>query len=167
MMGSRKTIMTCLVAAFFLVGCATIVSHTQWPVNITSTPDQATVVITERDEGKIFEGKTPTIVTLKSGGGYFRSKEYTVNVSKEGFGTKTIVLKGDLNPWYLGNVIFGGLIGILIVDPLTGAMWKIQPDKVNIVLDQKSSKAGEGVHLAIMLLEDVPNELRDSMIKIK
>lgn len=124
-------------------------------------------MITERDEGKIFEGKTPTIVTLKSGGGYFRSKEYTVNVSKEGFGTKTVVLKGELNPWYLGNVIFGGLLGILVIDPLTGAMWKIQPEKVNVVLEKQGFKGGKGIHLAIMLLEDVPNELRDSMIKIQ
>ena len=27
-----------------------------------------------------------------------------------------------MNGWYIGNILFGGLIGFLIVDPLTGAM---------------------------------------------
>jgi hypothetical protein len=30
-----------------------------------------------------------------------------------------------MDGWYIGNILFGGLIGILIVDPLTGAMWKL------------------------------------------
>jgi len=27
----------------------------------------------------------------------------------------------------LGNIIFGGLVGMIVVDPLTGAMWDLEP----------------------------------------
>ncbi len=37
----------------------------------------------------------------------------------------TTRLEATLDGWYIGNIIFGGLIGFLIVDPLTGAMWKL------------------------------------------
>ncbi|WP_174263189.1 CsgG/HfaB family protein [Citrifermentans bemidjiense] len=30
-----------------------------------------------------------------------------------------------MNGWYWGNIVFGGVIGLLIVDPATGAMWKM------------------------------------------
>ena len=29
----------------------------------------------------------------------------------------------DFNGWYIGNILFGGLIGMIIVDPATGDMW--------------------------------------------
>jgi len=35
--------------------------------------------------------------------------------------------------WYLaGNIVFGGIAGWLIVDPLTGAMWRLSPKEVNV-----------------------------------
>jgi hypothetical protein len=33
--------------------------------------------------------------------------------------------------WYFGNLLFGGLIGLLIVDPATGAMYKLEPNEIN------------------------------------
>jgi hypothetical protein len=30
-----------------------------------------------------------------------------------------------MDGWYIGNILFGGVIGFLIVDPATGAMWKL------------------------------------------
>lgn len=30
-----------------------------------------------------------------------------------------------MDGWYMGNLLFGGFIGFLIVDPATGAMWKL------------------------------------------
>ena len=35
-----------------------------------------------------------------------------------------------MDPWYAGNIVFGGIIGAL-VDPAAGAMWKL-PKEVNI-----------------------------------
>ena len=48
-----------------------------------------------------------------------------VEVSKEGFEKKTIQIESKTNGWYIGNLLFGSLIGFLIIDPLTGAMWTL------------------------------------------
>ena len=36
-----------------------------------------------------------------------------------------------MSGWYWGNLVLGGLIGMLAVDPATGAMWNIAPDKID------------------------------------
>jgi len=43
-------------------------------------------------------------------------------------------VKLTVDGWYFGNVLFGGLIGILIVDPATGAMYTLKPNELNINL---------------------------------
>jgi hypothetical protein len=45
-----------------------------------------------------------------------------VRVSKEGFQSRERKVDGTVNGWYFGNVVFGGLIGMIAVDPATGAM---------------------------------------------
>jgi hypothetical protein len=150
------------------LGCASIVSKTQRQITINSSPDQADVTITDERGLKLLQGKTPTTVTLKTGGGYFKGKEYTVRIYKEGYGEQTVTISKKLNAWYLGNIIFGGLIGVLIVDPLTGAMWTLDPQEIYVNLSPKISAVdGEYKDLTIFLLEDVPSHLRDKMVRIK
>jgi len=37
--------------------------------------------------------------------------------------------------WYIaGNILVGGLIGWFIVDPITGAMWNLEPENVEMAL---------------------------------
>jgi hypothetical protein len=40
-------------------------------------------------------------------------------------------LDSSVSGWYFGNLAFGGVIGMLIVDPLTGAMYNLTPDKID------------------------------------
>ena len=70
---------------------------------------------------------TPSTVTLKSGAGYFSGEKYTFNFSKDGYADKTATLDTELNGWYFGNIVFGGFLGMLIIDPASGAMWSL-PD---------------------------------------
>ena len=130
----------CLLSSIIAAssGCASIVSKSNWPINVRSTPDQADVTITDaRDGTKLFEGKTPTLVTLSSKGGYFRGKTYLVEISQKGLDTRTIQIKSYMNGWYVGNLVFGGLIGIFIVDPLTGAMWTLSPREIDVTLQKQ------------------------------
>jgi len=167
--GSIKISLFLIVTVFTLIGCASIVSKSNWPIKISTTPEQADVRVTDLKEGKdIFVGKTPTIVTLSSKGGYFKSKRYKVEATKEGFQTQTMEIVSTLNGWYFGNIIFGGLIGLVIVDPLTGAMWTLDPKDVNITLAAKTTEApSEKRSLSIVLIKDVPDELRDKLIRVK
>ena len=163
--------MFCLFASLIVgsLSCASIVSKSNWPINVRSTPDQADVTITDAETGtKLFEGKTPTIVTLSSKGGYFKGRYYTVEISKEGFEKKTLEITSPLNGWYVGNLIFGGLIGILIVDPATGAMWTLSPKEINVTLANKIAEAPTDQRgLSVVDIKDVPNHLRDKMIRVE
>jgi hypothetical protein len=99
------------------------VSKSEWPVQIASTPDGADVSITDvRDGKKVFTAKTPTSVVLTAKGGFLKGKIYRVDVVKEGHATQSTEIKSALNGWYIGNILFGGVIGLLIVDPASGAM---------------------------------------------
>jgi hypothetical protein len=42
-------------------------------------------------------------------------------------GCHLLKIKSKIDGWYFGNLIFGGLIGLVIVDPLTGSMWTLSP----------------------------------------
>jgi hypothetical protein len=39
-----------------------------------------------------------------------------------------------MSGWYIGNILVGGLIGMLAVDPVTGGMY-VFPDQVSAALD--------------------------------
>lgn len=162
-----KKISSLLLIAVFLSSCASIVSKSDWPVTITSNPEQAKITITNEDGLKMYTGTTPTTLILKAGKAYFDGLDYTVVFEKEGYEKQTIIISSKLNGWYLGNILFGGLIGILIVDPLTGAMWKL--DSLYIAnLSEKTSSLKQGEKsIQFVLLDDVPEQLRDKMIKIK
>ena len=83
-------------------------------------------------EGKtVSEGRTPTTVTLNRSSGYFQAGSYTIEVLKGGkVVTKESVTAG-INGWYFGNILIGGLIGMVVVDPLSGAMFRM-PDAVTV-----------------------------------
>jgi len=110
--------------AISLSGCASIVSKSSWPVTVQSNPSGARCEVVKNNGVKLHTGETPMTIMLESSSGYFSSAKYMVNCSKDGKKSSS-ELSAHLNGWYVGNIVFGGLIGLLIVDPATGAMWKL------------------------------------------
>ena len=162
-------VVACFVIASFLVSCATIMGKGgPETLNLRSAPDQASVVIIDETGTKMFEGKTPTNVSLEKKKGYFSGKKYTVKISKEGYAVQTVTVDTKANGWYIGgNILLGGLIGWLIVDPATGAMWTLDTKEINATL--AASKQGtiiEPNKAGIVLLQDVPLSLRSKMVKV-
>jgi hypothetical protein len=158
--------LSCLLLAS---GCASIVSKTRYPVAISSAPDKAQFTITDVRGREVLSGTTPTVVHLKAGGGYFKKQTYAIKFSKEGYDAKVMTIQADLNGWYFGNLLFGGAIGMLIVDPITGAMWKIDQRDVQGVLNQTSAYSGspDGEALNILSVDDVPENLKPKMVPLK
>ncbi|KAF2391963.1 MULTISPECIES: hypothetical protein [Pseudomonas] len=109
-------------------GCASIVSDSKPKVHLYSTPTKANYVIRDSKGGVVSKGMTPGAAILETGRGYFKSESYTVTFQKEGYAQTTVPLKSSVSGWYWGNLLFGGLIGMLIVDPLTGAMYTLPED---------------------------------------
>lgn len=151
---------------FFVSGCATIMGHSTQLMPINSTPSDATILVTDEKGMEVFKGLTPTSVTLqKSDGTYWGKKSYNVRISKDGFESQSTQITASANGWYVGNILFGGLIGWFIVDPFNGNMYNLSPEVVNTSMLGKSSqnnKAADG-SLSIMLIQDVPAELRGKM----
>ena len=158
-----------LLIIFSVSGCATIMGDETQLMPISSTPSDASIVITDEKGAEIFKGATPTSIALaKSDGTYWGKKSYTVKITKAGFDTQTILITASANGYYVGNILFGGLIGWFIVDPHNGKMYNLSPKSITASLPAKvaqgSSLTNEG--LAIMLIEDVPAELRGEMKQI-
>lgn len=177
-----KKLLTSL-AAFGLVlvtGCATIVGDKTQLMGISSTPDKANIKIVDERGQDVYEGITPTTVTLQKGDGtYFGGKTYTVTISKDGFNSSVVTVTHNANGWYIfGNLIFGGLIGWFIVDPLTGAMYTLNPQSVSASLSanptapaapaagQKTGYEYKNGELHVALLQDIPAAMRDQLVPV-
>ena len=68
-----------------------------------------------------------------------------------------------LNGWYFGNILIGGLVGMLIVDPLTGAMYRMP---ATIHVDATALAQGESRSLTIASIETLSPEQRAKLVRI-
>ena len=167
-MNRKRILMWLAVACLCLTqGCASIISKSSYPVNITSRPSGAQYRVSDRTGKLVSEGKTPAVVTLKAGAGYFQPQRYTVALDLPGHGTREVPIEVGLDGWYLfGNFFFGGLIGYLVVDPLTGAMWELKDVHVNMD-SVAASQLSQPSELRVVTLDQVPVNLRTSMVRIE
>ena len=155
-----------LSLALIVAGCASIVSKSSYPVVITSQPDQASISIVNQTGKTILKGTTPTTVTLETKAGYFSGNDYTVTFEKAGYATHTSTIRRGVDGWYIaGNLVFGGLIGWLIVDPLTGAMWTLEKECHATLHPMASSHLNDNT-LTIVSLDDVPASLRSKLKRL-
>ena len=167
---SFKKLSACVIAtAALLGGCASIVSDSQYPVAFQSDPVGARFTVTNKKGAIIYDGSTPATVMLESGAGYFQSGDYTVTFAKDGHATNTVQVNATLDGWYIGNLLTGP-IGFLVIDPLTGAMWKLPPvvstrlQKLQSADAQQSPEKKQG--LQVVSLNQVPEDLRADMIAL-
>tara|TARA_B110000211_G_scaffold37541_1_gene37796 strand:- start:1993 stop:2499 length:507 start_codon:yes stop_codon:yes gene_type:complete len=152
-----------------LSGCATIVGEPDQLLPIASTPNGASISIIDERGLEVFKGETPTTVTLaKSDGSYWGGKSYKIIISKQGFSSYELPVKASANGWYIGgNLIFGGIIGYFIVDPLNGNMYTLSSKEVNARLTANSAAISkDDQSLSIVLLDDVPDSARARMVKV-
>lgn len=134
-------------AAIVSSGCASIIrGGGPQSISIRSTPADAEVKILDAETGtELQNGKTPMLLSLDKSRGFFHGAHYKIVVAKAGFETREVVLEPSVNGWYVaGNVLFGGLIGWLIVDPATGAMWTLEPAEFDLELKATEPPPAQG-----------------------
>lgn len=122
------------IFAGILCSCATVMRDNNRAVSIKANVEKVDIKITNKAGEVVFEGQTPTTLTLKTAmkSGYFNPEKYTVIASKDGFQTQTTVIDWHVSAWYYaGNFVIGGLIGYLIIDPITGDMYYLD-EEVNL-----------------------------------
>jgi DNA-binding beta-propeller fold protein YncE len=164
-MKAKFVIAVLTLSVLFLTGCASIVGKDVFPLTINSNPDGANITVQDEKGKKIFAGTTPTTVTLTAGESYFHAKSYHITFSKPGYAEQYAEVKATLSGWYWGNILFGGLIGMLIVDPITGKMWKL-PTDISANLSQKLSLNQNQATLKILTLNQIPENIRKRLIRI-
>lgn len=150
-----------LIVAGVQTGCATIVSEKAYPVSFISEPPGAQVEVKDQKGVTRFTGVTPTTATLDAGNGYFTRGRYTVVSSKAGYVPATQQITASMNGWYWGNLLFGGLIGFLIVDPITGAMYEIDNQPLTFNLARV-----DGVHAPLMSTTEAA-DVTEQLMKLK
>lgn len=159
-----KAIFGLASAIVFASGCASVLSDSNYPVSIQSTPKGASYEIVNAKTGStISTGTTPSTVTLSASQGFFQGAEYQVSFSKEGFGEQEFNIRSTMDGWYLGNILFGGVLGILVIDPATGAMWKLN-DTVDVSLNADET-ASSG--LSIMSFDQLSDAQKNNLTLVK
>lgn len=138
---TTKTLSLCL-AAFILLNssCATIFGRSNYKVTVNSNPPGASIVVTDKKGIEIYKGPTPATINVKSSAGYFAKAQYQIKFNLSGYDEKIVTVNSKLNGWYFGNILLGGVIGMLIIDPASGAMYKINDTEVSESL-QKTANA--------------------------
>jgi hypothetical protein len=88
----------------------------------------------------------------------------------EGYYPYEMKIKREMDGWFLGNLLFGGLIGI-IVDASNGAMYKLTPDQVVAQMGKttamNSNKTDDKIYVAVTLDIDPAWERIGTMEKVK
>lgn len=128
-----------LIGGLLFNSCATIFTRSSYPIVFNSNPQGAQLTIKNREGITIYSGETPANVKLKAAAGYMSREEYQVELKKEGYEPKVWTISANLDGWYVANIFLGGLIGLLIVDPASGAMYKIRTKQVNERLSPMST----------------------------
>jgi hypothetical protein len=102
-------------AALHLSGCASIVKGSSASVAVTTPPVQGANCTLSSPEGS-WQLTSPGTATIQ------RSKhDVQVRCTKEGYQDAAAVIPSSFEGWTLGNIILGGLVGV-VVDASTGAM---------------------------------------------
>ena len=166
----RKALLVVLAMLCTLVlnGCATIFSTSEYPVTIRSLPTQLTVEVSRSDGHVVHKATTPVTITLTTKkdkkNKHFEGEDYTIKLIRDGDVVGETELKSRLDKWYLANMIHGGFIGMLIVDPYTGCMWALNEDV--LVTENLSTSAGEASSLQIKTLDEVSEEKRALLVQV-
>jgi hypothetical protein len=140
-----------------LTNCASIVHGTEQKINFASQPTGAKIII----DG-IERGTAPKSIILKrkgrAQGEPSDKKGYAVKIELEGYQPHEVSITRQVDGWFIGNLFFGGLIGILI-DATNGAMYKLTPDQITaqMATTMAVSEKGDGcIYFGVTLTPD-PN----------
>jgi len=115
--------------------CATIASDGSSALRIDSNVEGARVEVFDHEGASIYEGVTPCSLQVDHSRSFFLPAEYRVVVSCDGADPQETTVTTSIDEWYLANALVpGGLVGSLLVDPWTGAMYELDTQDVRLPL---------------------------------
>ena len=157
----------CIGLALLASGCASIVHGGNRSITINSEPSGAKAIVTKTGGDVITVQNTPCTVSLDPRCGYFKGQQYHLRLELPGYRTEEIELTPSLSGWYFGNILLGGLIGMVVVDPLTGSMWNIEPAKIQQKLSPgQAALLRDHSGFVVVLVSDVTAAERQAMVRV-
>jgi len=144
-MKTLTSILTVSIFFLFTQACGTIIQSTTQQVGISSNPSNASVTINGQNHGN-----TPMIIDLK------RKDSHMVRIQLDGYQPYETNLTRSTSGWVWGNIVFGGLIG-LVVDASAGGMYKLTPEQIESELRSAQAEAlssDGGLYIAVVLEAD-------------
>jgi len=155
-----------VVLTLTITNCASIIHGSTQKVDFTSQPSGAKITINGQ-----YYGNTPKTLVLRRKG-YSKTdakgvKEYNVMIEMDGFYPYNVKVKRQLDAWFFGNIIFGGLIGIGI-DAASGSMYKLTPDQLVAQMGKNTAsinKSDDNIYIAVTLTPDPGWEKIDQLAK--
>lgn len=126
-----RKILSFTAVGLLLAGCATLnLKENPQDVQVRSVPSNAKVDIIDTSNNKIIaSGNTPFSAKLPKRRAFFVPKNYIVRVSKDNFKTREFRINAKVSETYVIGNIPTDIIGWVLVDPGTGAMWDLKPEK--------------------------------------
>lgn len=119
----KKYLSLFLSTILLFSGCASIMhGGGSQAVGIATNPVGATIII----NGQRYT--SPANIELK------RNQGYVGTIEMDGYETASFTINKKVSGWIWGNIIFGGLIG-LVIDYAVGGVHNLDPN--NLVIDLK------------------------------
>lgn len=120
-----KSVVGMALLLFCIAGCAAIIHGTKQEVAVSSTPSGAKVVVMGAHMAT-----TPGIIKLDR-----KDSNIVLRFEKDGYEPVEVALRRSVDGWIAGNILFGGLIG-LVIDFASGAAYKLSPPEVQAALQE-------------------------------
>ena len=160
----KKNILFIFMIVFVCSSCKTITVGTEQQVNIQSSVSGATAEIPGYGTYNL-----PATIALKKGDG-----PYYVSVCKKGYECQQLVIRkeSDVFGVLVGNVLFGGLLG-MIIDYGTGAAYELSPETLIAALEESDVVISEAlmqedteeyVLLTVLDIKRTPSRLAEGIV---
>lgn len=154
-----------------LTGCASIVHGGARSVSVASQPSGAKATISKADSGAVVSvNTTPFTISLNPKANFFSGQDYRIKLELPGYQSAEVMVRAKLSGWLWGNILLGdkiGLVGVLIVDPATGAMWNLAPEKIDQPLTAaQASLITSGKGFVVVLVSQATATEKAAMVRI-
>jgi len=103
--------------AIIVAGCATIIQGTSQSISVNSNPSGAKIIVMGMERGT-----TPAVIKVDRS-----DSNIIVRIVKDGYEPVEVMLTRSVSGWIFGNIVFGGLLG-LVVDFATGGAYNVSPE---------------------------------------
>ena len=125
-------------------GWASIISGRRADVAFDSCPFNAHVVVHDNNGREVASLHTPGVVSLKRNRRFFLPARYMAVIEAPGYEPTQVTIRSTLNPWILGNVVIGGIPGLIVVNA-TGAAWTPSHSEIHRQLAPLGRGAEQGL----------------------